>query len=98
VVTPHDGIIDGIVRASEAKVGSDNALPFDRVVAVMAAYHREEYAQGEDLIKALQDINDTLKSNGNGKKRKRDKARAFAIPGTLGTILVTEFLRIAGTL
>lgn len=107
MVTPHDGIIDGIVRASEAKVGSDDAMPIDRVVSVMAAYHREEFAQGEDIKTGLDDINTTLKSidetlkvNGNGGKklRKRDRAKAFAMPGALVTILVTEFLRIVGTI
>ena len=91
---PHDGIIDGIVDSAQKMVGTSDALPFDRVVAVMAAYHREEFAQNEEIIKLLKSLNS---KNGNG-TRKRDKAKALVIPSGVAIVLIVEFLRVAGTL
>ena len=95
MVSSHDGIIDGIVTGAESKVGKQEALPFDMVVSVIASFHREQWQQAidnenarkehdEEVLKALQDINATLKSqrngNSNGHKRKRDRAKAAALP------------------
>ena len=73
----HDGIIDGIVERAQQAVGTSDAFPSDTVISVMASFHREEYAQQEEIIKQLKDLIKTLKNNnGNGDSRKwRDKAR-----------------------
>ena len=95
----HDGIIDRIVAAAEAKVGSDDALPGDRVLAVIAAYHREEYHQGEEMLKELRLLNKNL-GNGNGRRRWRDRMKSAAVPvvggGSLASLVLLALVEKLG--